>query len=78
MIRWTVVVLAFALIAGSSGAADAKGICLPRALEQGYAFRNGYGAVVYRPHLPTADDYAACGLAVPTAIVERATPAFAG
>ena len=57
--------------------ADAQGTCLERALEQGYAFRNAKGAILYRPYLPTAADYEACGIAVPANAVV-ATPGFAG
>jgi hypothetical protein len=61
----------------SSGTADAKGICMERALEQGYVYRDANGAILYRPYLPTAADYEACGIAVPPNAVV-AIPEFAG
>jgi hypothetical protein len=71
------ILVASSLALWSGGTADAKGICVDRALEQGYAYRDANEAIIYRPYLPTADDYKACGLAVPaTAVV--AAPGFAG
>ncbi len=62
------------LVLGDGGVADGKGVCLTRAIEQGYAFRNQYGAVVYRPYLPTAEDVAACDPPAPGTI----GPSFTG
>ena len=80
MRRRAAFVLGAALIAvcfADGSSADAKGVCLERALQQGYATRNEYGAIVYAPHQPTADDFAACGMPVPAGIV-LASPNFAG
>ena len=70
-----VVLVAASLALWSGGAADAKGVCLARALEQGYATRNDVGAIVYRPYLPTAEDYEACKAIAPAV---PATPTFTG
>jgi hypothetical protein len=80
MVRRTLVgaiLVASSLALWSGGTADAKGICLERALEQGYAVRDANGFIRYRPYLPTAADYEACGIAVPANAVV-ATPGFAG
>jgi hypothetical protein len=70
-----VVLVAASLALWSGGAADAKGVCLTRALEQGYATRNEFGAIVYAPYLPTAEDYEACSAVAPAV---PAAPAFTG
>ena len=75
LVSTTLVVAGLTLSGG--GAADAKGVCLERALEQGYAFRNEFGAIVYRPHLPTAEDRDACA-ATGAASAVVVTPEFTG
>jgi len=69
--------VASTLLFWGSGTADAKNTCLlDRAFQSGNAVQTPIGTV-YKPYLPTAEDYEACGLAVGATPVVAA-PGFTG
>jgi len=71
-------IVAASLVVWSGGTADAKNLCLlARAIQNGNAVQTPNG-IVYKPYLPTADDYAACDLPVVGAIPVPVTPGFTG